>query len=402
MLLGLVRDRGALVMSFLLPVVFFFIFSMIFASAGGEELRLSVAMADEVDSETSKRLLYALSEDTALRRTGSQDLTAQEVRELVRRGTADIGIIVRDGGRPLEALTGLGPAPLILVSDPARGVAVPMLAGQIQKAYFAALPDVALGSVVSILEESFLELNEQQQMQLQIGFARLRENAKQGRETGWRLQELFERESIVGQTAAVNHVAYYAGAVAVLFLLFTSVNGAITLLEERESGILERILAGPGSTRVLVNGKFLYLLLQGFLQLGVIYLVAWLVYGVDLPGNFIPWALTSVAASAAAAGMSLALATACRSRRQAQTLSTLVILVLSALGGSMVPRFLMPQLLQDLGWLTPNTWALEAYTAIFWKGEPMQALWLPWGLLVITAGVGLLLAQRFTRRLEIL
>jgi ABC-2 type transport system permease protein len=277
-----------------------------------------------------------------------------------------------------------------------------MLAGQIQKAYFAALPDVALGSVVSILEESFLELNEQQQMQLQIGFARIRENAKQGRETGWRLQELFERESIVGQTAAVNHVAYYAGAVAVLFLLFTSVNGAITLLEERESGILERILAGPGSTRVLVNGKFLYLLLQGFLQLSVIYLVAWLVYGVDLPGNFVPWALTSVAASAAAAGMALALATACHSRRQAQTLSTLVILVLSALGGSMVPRFLMPQLLQDLGWLTPNTWALEAYTAIFWKGEPMQALWAPWGLLVITAGVGLLLAQRFTRRLETL
>ena len=33
--------------------------------------------------------------------------------------------------------------------------------------------------------------------------------------------------------------------VAVLFLLFSAVHGAITLLEEKDSGILDRILAGP-------------------------------------------------------------------------------------------------------------------------------------------------------------
>ena len=73
-------------------------------------------------------------------------------------------------------------------------------------------------------------------------------------------------------------------------------------------------------------------------------------------------------------GLALALATACRTRRQAQTLANVAILVLSAIGGSMVPRFFMPPLLQDLGWITPNTWALEAYTAIFWRDEPVGAL----------------------------
>ena len=65
------------------------------------------------------------------------------------------------------------------------------------------------------------------------------------------------------------------------------------------------------------------------------------------------------------------LASACRTRRQAQTIANTVILVLSALGGSMVPRFFMPEALQDLGWLTPNTWALEAYSGIFWRGEDL-------------------------------
>ena len=68
----------------------------------------------------------------------------------------------------------------------------------------------------------------------------------------------------------------------------------------------------------------------------------------------------------------------------------------------MVPRFFMPPLLQDLGWLTPNTWALEAYTAIFWRDEAATALLLPWTMLSFAAVLGLLLSQRFARRMETL
>jgi ABC-2 type transport system permease protein len=404
MLLGLVRDRAALAMSFLLPAVFFLIFAAIFSGATGEQLRLKVAIADEVRSDSSTRLLEALRLDPALLPVGDDALSADEVRELVRRGTADAGIIVRAGGEPLESLGGFGAAPIVIVTDPVRGVAAPMLTGQVQKAYFAALPDVALGNVVSLLEDEFLELTDEQRADLESGLAEIRAESEdameQGRETGWGFQDLAEREDVVGRSAALNHVAYYAGGVAVLFLLFSAVHGAITLLEEKDSGILDRILAGPGSTAVLVNGKFLFLTLQGFVQIGVIFVIAWMVHGVDLPGHVGPWALTTLAASAAASGMALALATACRTRRQAQTLANVAILVLSALGGSMVPRFFMPPLLQDLGWITPNTWALEAYTSIFWRDEPATALLVPWGALVVAAVVGLLVSRHLARRME--
>lgn len=403
MLLGLVRDRAALAMSFVLPAVFFLIFAAIFSGATGEQLRLELAIADEVDSDVSRRLIAALARDSALLPTGGDDLSADQVRDLVRRGTADVGLIVRADAEPLDSLGGFGPAPLLIVSDPVRGVAAPMLAGQIQKAYFSALPDVALGGVVNLLEDGFLELSDEQRDEVSSGLADIREETDEaiaeGRDPGWGFQDLFERENVAGQSAARNHVAYYAGAVAVLFLLFSAVHGAISLLDERDSGLLDRVLAGPGSVEVLVNGKFLFLVAQGFVQIGVIFVIAWAVHGVDFPGHLGMWAVTTLTASAAAAGMALMLATACRTRRQAQVIANVAILVLSALGGSMVPRFFMPPWLQDLGWLTPNTWALEAYTGIFWRDDPAGMLILPWAALIVTACVGLLVSRRLARRM---
>ena len=166
--------------------------------------------------------------------------------------------------------------------------------------------------------------------------------------------------------------------------------------------MLDRILAGPGRTAVLVNGKFAFLVVQGFVQVAVIFVIAWLAYGVDLPAHVLPWAGTTLLTAAAAAALGLAIASSCRTKRQAQTLANVAILVLSALGGSMVPRFFMPQLLQDIGWLTPNTWALEAYTATFWRDQGVGALVLPWTMLAAAAAIGLVVARRAARRLEIL
>jgi ABC-2 type transport system permease protein len=401
MVLGLTRDRAALAMTFVLPALFFLIFAAIFSGATGEQLRLKIAIADEVRDEISTRLVAALEDDPALLRIGGGELTADEVRRLVRKGTADVGLIVRSDAEPLDSLGGFGPAPLLVVSDPVRGVAVPMLKGQVQKAYFSALPDVALGSVVALVEDQFVEFTDDQHEDIDDGLADLRREAEEGAASTWGFDELFDREDVAGQSAAMNHVAYYAGAVAILFLLFSSVHGAISVIDEKDSGILDRTLAGPGRMSAIINGKALFLVVQGCVQIGVIFVIAWIVHGVDLPGHLPLWAVTTVVASVAAAGMALVVALVCRTKRQAQTLANVAILIVSALGGSMVPRFFMPALLQDLGWLTPNTWALEAYTAIFWRDESVAALILPWVMLVAAGLAGLWIAQRAARRLEI-
>lgn len=386
MVLGLLRDRGALLMSFFLPAVFFVIMAEIFTTTSGESLQLNVVVKDELDDEVSGRLLSALQATPTLTLTSDPDLDRDAVRALVKSGAYDIGLIVRADGEPLDSAGGFGAAPLLIVSDPARGVAIPMLAGQIRRAYFSALPDVAMGNVIGELENQFLTLTEAQHEAVAEGLLEMRSEAEAGREVGWSFEDLLEQESVAGGKS-VNLVAYSAGAVAFLFLLFASVHGAVSLLEEQEAGILDRVLAGPGGISIMVNGKLIYLVVQGIVQVGVIFMAAWLIYDVDVPANLVEWLVVTLAASLAAAGLAMLLATACSTRRQAQTVANTVILVISALGGSMVPRFFMPEALRDLGWLTPNTWALEAYSGIFWRQEPLTHLALPIGLL---AGIGVL------------
>jgi ABC-2 type transport system permease protein len=162
--------------------------------------------------------------------------------------------------------------------------------------------------------------------------------------------------------------------------------------------VIERILAGPGGVGVLVDGKFLYVALQGFVQLGVIFAIAWLFYDVDVPARLVPWAIVTVAASLSAAGLALLLVALCRTRRQAQTVANTVILVVSAVGGSMVPRIFMPDALKSLGWLTPNTWALEAYSGILWRGEGLGSVVVPLALLLSSGAAGWYLARRLADR----
>ena len=61
------------------------------------------------------------------------------------------------------------------------------------------------------------------------------------------------------------------------------------------------------------------------------------------------------------------LATLSRTRAQLSGLSTIVILTMSALGGSMFPRFLMSETMQKFGLVTFNAWALDGYLKVFWR-----------------------------------
>lgn len=393
MLLTLWNDRGALVMAFVLPVLFFIVMAEIFSSTSGGPIQLRVAFADEVQDELSQRLVGELRSSSSIVVVGGDDLTGVAVEALVAKGTADVGVLFPADGRPLNEIDGFGPEPIVIVSDPVRSVAVPMLSGAIQKAYFEALPEVALGSVMTIIENQFIELSDEQRAELDLGLSELRAEAEAGNEAGWSFTSMLARRDVAGRSAATNHVAYYAGAVAFLFLLFSCMQGAVTLTEERTSGILERIMAGPGGLAVMVNGKFIFLVLQGLVQMLVIFITAWLVYGVDLPSNFGAWCVITLLACIAAAGGSLLVAAACRTPEQARSIWTVIVLIFSVVGGSMVPRFFMPLWLRDLGWLTPNTWVLEAYSAVFWRDATLAEVALPLALLAVAGFLSLFLAQ---------
>jgi len=401
MALGFLRDRGALVMSIVLPVLVFVVFAAIFSGASGESARIRVAIVDARQSAESRRMVDALRRDPRLEVAAVS--AAADARRRVVAGSLDAALIVRTEGRDFSDLAGEGAPALLIYFDPVRRAAAQILAGVVQSTYFGSLPDVALRGLVQMLGQGFVEFTPAQRDTLDQRLADLAgemiADQRDGRTPdGSLLDGLVGLESTGQAGQARNHVAYYAGAIAMLFLLFSAIHGAVTLAEERESGVLDRVLAGPHGATNLVGGKFLFLVTQGTLQIGLILFVAWVWYRVPVPAHLAGVILVAVAAAAAAGGMALALAAATRTKRQAQTIANVAILLMSALGGSMVPRFLMPPLLQQLGWLTPTTWAVEGFSALLWRGEPIGAVAAPVALLLTAGGAGLLAAWSLARR----
>ena len=65
--LNFLRDRVALALTFVLPIVFFSIFAFVFGGVGSDGVdRVKLAVADEDDSEASRRFIAALQADKSL------------------------------------------------------------------------------------------------------------------------------------------------------------------------------------------------------------------------------------------------------------------------------------------------------------------------------------------------
>lgn len=116
-------------------------------------------------------------------------------------------------------------------------------------------------------------------------------------------------------------------------------------------------------------------MLMGTAQLTVMFLWGAIAFHLPLASHLAGFVVMTVATAAAAAAFGLLLATLSRSRQQLAGISTIVILTISAIGGSMFPRFLMSETMQKVGLVTFNAWALDGYLKVFWREAPLVALW---------------------------
>lgn len=413
--LNLRRDRVAQALTFLLPVMFFSIFASVFGNQRDATSRIPVAVADEDQSAYSTKLVKALAAEGGLRvqTTASRDgsgavLTRDSAEALVRAGTFSVAIVIPKGmgSRPNIFESSQSAPKIQILADVSDPVAPQMVTGLLQKVAFTAMPDLMATDGMAMLEKYGGELTPQQRQSLEIWKQSLASPSTPGAgSTGSSTDgmpglptEVINVMQPGGGTSPT--VSFYAAGIGVMFLLFSCSGAGGTLLEEEESGTLGRLVGSTAGMSGVLTGKWIFLAIMGILQLTVMFAWGALVFGLPLMSRIPGFLVMTVVTSAAAAAFGLLLATISRSRAQLSGISTIVILAMSALGGSMFPRFLMSETMQKMGLATFNGWALDGYIKVFWRNASVTELWPQVLVLSLLCGVFFSVARLFARRWE--
>lgn len=373
--LSLRRDRMALVLTFLLPVAFFAIFAGVFGAMDRDRAnRVETGLAVLDDSDFGSQYAAALRASEHLRLVESSATDVDAAR-------ADLAGRLRSGELVAAIILAPGFADA-LVDDPAAGARIEMLVDSSNP--------VASEIVTGVLQAAVL----------QVGYRSVLEESDAGAYRAGATLLNIDVVDLLGSDGRRPSVAFFAAGIGVMFLLFSLSGRSALLIRERETGVLTRMLASRMRLWELLLGRWLFLTVLGICQVTLMFLFGAFAFGLDLfsPRHLLGFLVMTMVTAAAASAFGLMLASICRTRAQLNGLAAVIVLVMSALGGSMFPRFLMPESLQRLGQLTFNAWALDGYQKVFWYDSSVAGLTPELAvLLALTTAflaVGMLMAYR--------
>ncbi|HSZ17428.1 MAG TPA: ABC transporter permease [Terracidiphilus sp.] len=418
-MVSLRRDRAALALSFLLPIAFFSIFASIFGGQRDSTPKINLIVVDDDQSPASQQLVRALQREASLAvalRPSSKDkpqqpdYTAASAEAAVKAGDAPVALLIPKGfgQNPIAFGPPQDQASLQLLNDASDLIAPQIVTGLLQKAAMTSMPLPMAEEGMKYSERYLGGLTPEQRSKMQSYLADLREKQSSGAlESTQSSSNAFSggivavhARAVVGENKKSPMVSFYAAAIGVMFLLFTASGSAGVLLDEADSGTLDRVLSSQVTMTSLLAGKLVYNSLLAFLQLTVMFLWAWAIFHVDLFSHIPGFVVMGLCTAVAVASFGMLLASMCQTRAQLGAVSTLLILIMSSLGGSMFPRYFMPPAMQKAGLLTINAWAIDGFTKVFWRDLPVTALW-PQVSVLLAAGIVLFaVARRIARRWE--
>ena len=394
MALQTLRDRGAIALVFILPPMIFLIFATIFSGTGGSDTNLNVAVVDLVGTQSAAKLKRDIENLDGVLAYEAEISDRQAAVRLVEGGSADNAVII------VAAPTGRGSGPSVeILSNAGTQMTGSILNGQLQQLLAQEFPSVAIRRTAPVIDQLAGGLTPTQSQTLEERLKAIESGSAPSVPTfDDGSDELVEMTLVGGTGSGEDIVSYYAGAIAFMFLLFSSMQAAITLIEDRQSSIIDRVAVGPGGIDVLVFGKLVFLTGRGLCQVLLIFVFAWWLYSVAIGQNMTGLILVTFVASLTASSLALFTASACTTRQQANAISSFIVLIFSAIGGSMIPRFMMPQWLQDIGWLTPNAWIIDAYRGMLFRGASFSEVMLPLLPPLCASAVALIGAVYLSRR----
>ena len=386
-------DRVAVSLTFLVPMLLIALWGAIFGRADSGATNLRLAFLNSSNTPAARNIERVLDTTKTFRLVKShQDEDGIEIpfdttsiKEYVRKGNAPAALVI-----PSDAFTDTSfGLKLKFYYDPKNDMEMQIIQGVLTQTIMSQIPNVfmkgmqrkavsflgidsgnafnnAISSTVSRyfgidVKKAFSSLTDTNASFLQSSGAQ--------RDFFKNILD-FQSEQLVGKNIANPWATRSVGGWAMMFLLFSLTGSSVSLFDEKQSGVVLRILASPISRVQILWGKYLYNMSLGFIQLVVLFVAGSLLFKIDIVSNFFNLVLVVVAAAMACTAFGMMLAAVSKTSSQARGLGTLLILAMSSIGGAWFPTSFMPDFIQAISKLTIVYWSMDGFLQVLWRGAP--------------------------------
>ncbi len=367
-LLIVLKDKGALAVFFLMPLLFASLLGMAFGNTGSEEtetkIEITVLLVNQDRGSYGRMLADGLkgAEVLLVKRLSDAALADQRVAD----GDAPAALVIPadftdkiDAGEPVE---------VTIIKDPTQQVAANTVAGIANQAMaeIGLLGELRYGIHAVLAQEPDYDKAPPELVQ-----------AIEAQTLGvmWtQVQQMRQNPVIAVRDEAVagaeerqpwDPITYYIPGFTVAFAFFLIGQMAETLLREKEEGTFRRLLSLPMPRVSIVGGKMLAYMGVVFLQVIVLFGVGVALFKMSLGESPLALLLLTLALALASASLGMLLGALCRTSKQADTLGTVLGFILMILGGTIVyPLFRAEGFIGILSRLTPNAWGVEGYMGL--------------------------------------
>jgi ABC-2 type transport system permease protein len=379
-----IHDKRALILTLLVPIALIALFAFAFGGAGksNDANPISIFISDQDSSEVSRDVISKL--DT-LKSLDIKLLPLEIAKEEVKKGSR-VAVLALYKGFKDSVETGKN-YPLELFYDQSRQIE----AGLLQQVLFSHLFEIVgtkgiRSRISKMIDEQNPDLGKKEladiHEKVDEQISKIQGTGKQSDNNlmGLKTTPMFSKsENNLGLVQAV-------AGVAIMMLLFSVTGMGSGMLTEKEEGTLKKLLYSPIKPFSILFGKMISTTIVSIVQLTVMFLFAWIAFGLNIFID-VPSLIVMILSTAFACGsFGIFIASIAKTRKQVESFSTLIILIMSAIGGSMVPIFIMPAIMQKIAVFSVNYWGIQGFYDIFWRHLPISDVLIRVAVLI---GIGL-------------
>lgn len=191
---------------------------------------------------------------------------------------------------------------------------------------------------------------------------------------------------------------FVPGIMGFVVFLLTTILTLISFVGERTRGTLQRLLASSVTEGEIVVGYAISFSIIGMVQVGILMVLAILVFGIMVEGN--PLLAFLIASILAVVSVCLGILLSSLAKRESQAIQFFPLIVLPGflLSGVFWPIEAMPSWLRPVSYFVPVTYAVDGLRSVLLRGWGVFDIWFDLMMLVLFA-VGFLFLAVLTLKM---